>query len=258
MTTSHPFSNAVKVRIPLVTLIDEELVSAVADAGFAHAAATQIQAFVGSDNEDWHAFAASWNDLGEDRYMADGGRYRRRRHSCLCLAEGELTLLPPRPHYQSRDHNILNGGIERWFEPVSQQVLDGLVFHRLIALAAAIFPLRESSHLIEVHQFRIEARTDRPGLPTPEGMHRDGVDFVLVMLVARENVREGVTQLLVDDFAGTSFILSDPMEAVFLDDRRCEHEVTPIVALDPSMAAHRDVLVVTFAAHYNCTPKSAL
>ncbi len=29
---------------------------------------------------DWQAFAASWDDLGRDTYMADGGRYRKRRH----------------------------------------------------------------------------------------------------------------------------------------------------------------------------------
>ena len=48
---------------------------------------------------------------------------------------------------------------------------------------------------IEVHQFRIEARPGEPGQPTPEGMHRDGVDFVLVLLVRRQNVRSGVTSI---------------------------------------------------------------
>lgn len=231
------------------SLVDARLASAVVGAGFVHVPAPRVQALAGIDDEDWRVFAASWNDLGEDRYMADGGRYRRRRHSCLCLTEDDLTLLAPRPHYQSRDHNILNGGIERWFEPVAPPVLHSPLFKSLIALAAALFPLGAKSHLIEVHQFRIEARVDLPGLPTPEGMHRDGVDFVLVMLVSRENVREGVTQLEIDGTVRTSFTLSDPMEAVLLDDHRIKHEVTPIVAFDPSEAAHRDVLVVTFVAH---------
>ncbi len=228
--------------------IDDRLRSAIVGSGFAHAGAAQVKFLADIDEEDWRAFAASWNDLGEDRYMADGGRYRRRRHACLRLTEGEFTPLPPQPHYQSRDHNILNGGIERWFKPVSQQVLRGSVLQCLIALAVANFPLEEGSRFIEVHQFRIEARTDTPGLPTPEGMHRDGVDFVMVILVTRENVREGVTQLVVDGVAGPAFTLSDPMEAVFLDDRRALHGVTPIIACDPGKTAHRDVLVVTFAS----------
>ena len=32
---------------------------------------------------DWDGFAASWDDLGVDAYMADGGRYRRRRRAAI-------------------------------------------------------------------------------------------------------------------------------------------------------------------------------
>ena len=34
---------------------------------------------------DWDAFAHSWNALELDRYMADGGRYRRRRHATFSV-----------------------------------------------------------------------------------------------------------------------------------------------------------------------------
>ncbi|MDR3415037.1 MAG: 2OG-Fe dioxygenase family protein, partial [Nevskia sp.] len=67
---------------------------------------------------DWETFAASWNDLGLDTYMADGGRYRKRRHAVFLVGEGGAERQPAQPHYQSRDYNTLNGGIERWFEPV--------------------------------------------------------------------------------------------------------------------------------------------
>ena len=53
---------------------------------------------------------------------------------------------------------------------------------------------------VEVHQFRIEARRGEAGQPTPEGMHRDGVDYVLVLLVNRRNIASGVTS--VHDLAG--------------------------------------------------------
>ena len=64
---------------------------------------------------DWPAFAASWNDLGPDTYMADGGRYRKRRHAVFAVSAGGIVRQPAQPHYQSRDYNTLNGGIERWF-----------------------------------------------------------------------------------------------------------------------------------------------
>ena len=43
---------------------------------------------------------------------------------------------------------------------------------------------------IECHQFRIEARQDAAGQPTPEGVHRDGVDCVLVLMVSSREHRE--------------------------------------------------------------------
>lgn len=67
---------------------------------------------------DWDRFAASWNDLGVDRYMADASRYRRRRFATFALSGGEVAGKRHQPHYQSRDYNPLNGGIARWFDPI--------------------------------------------------------------------------------------------------------------------------------------------
>src|SRR5947208_1808966 len=71
---------------------------------------------------DWQGFARSWDDLGVDAYMADGGRYRRRRFACFRANPEGISRKPHQPHYQSRDYNPLNGGIERWFEPVADWV----------------------------------------------------------------------------------------------------------------------------------------
>ena len=100
---------------------------------------------------------------------------------------------------------------------------------------------------LEMHQFRIEARPGEAGQPTPEGAHRDGVDWVLVMLVARENIAAGVTNIF--DPHGESlgaFTLTRPMDAVFIDDARVFHGVTAVEPADPTRPAHRDVLVATF------------
>jgi hypothetical protein len=100
---------------------------------------------------------------------------------------------------------------------------------------------------VEAHQFRIEARSGMAGHPTPEGVHRDGVDFVLVLLVSRENISSGTTTVcdLKRQPLG-SFTLTEPFDAALVDDNRVAHGVSPVVPLDPSQPAHRDVLVVTF------------
>src|SRR3989337_324967 len=117
--------------------------------------------------------------------------------------------------------------------------------HRLFGgLAAAV-----ARWHVEVHQFRIEAQPGGQGFPTPEGVHRDGVDFVLVLLVTRRNIASGTTTVhAVDGRQLGSFTLTDPLDAALLDDTRVAHGVTPVTPIDQSVPAYRDVLVVTFRA----------
>jgi hypothetical protein len=202
---------------------------------------------------DWQRFADSWNDLRVDTYMADGGRYRRRRHAVYLTAEtGAIERAPHQPHYQALDYNPLNGGIARWFEPIAPDVADGPTMRMILAFCRSLFDSVASATCAwraEVHQFRIEARAGEEGRPTPEGLHRDGVDYVLVLLVHRQNIASGTTTIhgRHGEQLG-DFTLTEPFDAALLDDGRVRHGVTPVRALDPAAPAHRDVLVVTFVS----------
>jgi hypothetical protein len=206
-------------------------------------------------DEGLAAFAPWWNDLPLDTHMADGGRYRRRRYAVLTSegpaqqADEQLSIAPPSPHYQSLEHNKLNGGVARWFAPIEPEALEGACFRAISAFGLRMFRslVPSGPAHVEAHQFRIEAHPDHAGRPTPEGRHRDGVDFVLVMLVRRENIVRGTTQIHdVETGSDESFTLATPGDLVVLDDRRVLHGVTPIVPLDPTKPAFRDVLVVTY------------
>jgi hypothetical protein len=202
---------------------------------------------------DWPAFAASWNELGDDSYLAARGRQRRRRHAVFAAdAGGAIRREPHQPHYQSLAYNPLQGDIERWFEPVMPAIADGASLRRILAFCrdgfGALAP-HVRSWRIEVHQFRIEARAGEAGEPTPEGVHRDGVDYVLVLLVDRENIERGTTTIHAPDGRELGqFTLAHAFDAALVDDRRVFHGVTPVVPKDPGQPAHRDVLVVTFRA----------
>jgi hypothetical protein len=221
--------------------------------GFAVLGGAVMRAYLGESWVDWDAFAASWDDLPEDIHMADGGRYRRRRFAVFNVSGNSIVRDSHQPHYQSRIYNRLNGGVERWFEPVMDTIANHPITHAIIARLALLFEAIiapenvPTDWHVEMHQFRIEARSDLPALPTPEGIHRDGVNGAFVMLVSRRNVSSGVTQIF--NPKGRSlgaFILADPGDSVFLDDSRVFHGVTPIVPVDPARHAYRDVLVVTF------------
>ncbi|EPR09728.1 hypothetical protein M527_06255 [Sphingobium indicum IP26] len=229
-------------------LTNNSLRQELVDDGYARLPGSGLFDLLAIRSADWAALARSWDDLGPDLYMADGGRYRRRRHATFACDQDGFTRMPHQPHFQSRDYNPLNGDVQRWFDPIEQSTVDNAAMQSILAFCARSFPLSGRQH-VELHQFRIEARSGERGRPTPEGMHRDGVDWVFVMLVERRNVREGVTRI------GTpqgrelgEFTLARPGDAVLIDDHRIMHGVTEIHAVDPARPAWRDALVVTFAA----------
>jgi hypothetical protein len=219
--------------------------------GYTFAKAPQMRGLLEQNGPlaDWQALAESWNDLGSDTYMADGGRYRKRRHGVFRVSTVGIVRQPAQPHYQSRDYNTLNGGIERWFEPVTETVGSGASMTAILNFCRDLFNRLAPAPAwhVEIHQFRIEARQGEAGRPTPEGMHRDGVDYVLVLLISRRNIASGMTT--VHDLDGKAlghFTLTDPLDSALVDDARVMHGVTPVEPVDPAAPAFRDVLVVTF------------
>lgn len=202
--------------------------------------------------ESWVRFAASWDNLPADTFMADGGSYRQRRYAAFEASRSGIVRLPHRPHFQERAHNALNGGIARWFAPMEPAVADCTPFRHILQVMADRVATHEArppaAWLVEAHQFRIVAQAGQPGLPTPEGMHRDGRDWVLICLIGSGNIGGGET--LVRDGADRIVLrhrLMQPGEGLLLDDRRVRHETSSIEALVPDAPAWRDTLVLTFA-----------
>jgi hypothetical protein len=236
-----------------VNLDIDALCERISAAGFCFLPSTATTTLLNIPLTDWDSFAASWDDMPLDIYMADGGRYRRRRYATLSVAPfaHQAKLEAQQPHYQSLDYNTLNGGIARHFAPIAEAIVRGSTMSSLLALCGKTFGQLSPGRAwhVEVHQFRIEANATASGQPTPEGVHRDGVDYVMVMMVKRHNIREGTTTIHGADLKPlASFTLTDPMDMTMVDDHRCLHGVTPVVPLDASQPAWRDVLVVTFRA----------
>lgn len=190
--------------------------------------------------------ADTWNQLPRDAYLRDGGRYRFRRHSCFIYQAGAPLLVPHRAHWQPTEYNALHGGMERWFEPINPDVSSAPVWSRLLGGLAELFSRARPAARwhIEAHQFRIDTAAGI-GRPTPEGAHRDGVDYVAVILVNRLNVRGGETRVFeAEGTSGVRFTMTEPWTALLLDDAKVIHETTPIQS--DGAGGVRDTLVLTF------------
>jgi hypothetical protein len=196
-------------------------------------------------------FFASWDRLETDAFMRDGGRYRRRRIANFSAEPGVPGHVrgEHRPHFQAVVHNTLNGGVDRWFAAMEDEVAASPPMLALLELGRGV---AEALHgpqpwFVEAHQFRIEAAAGVPGFPTPEGVHHDGVDCVLITMIARTNLDGGET--VIEDDGGrrlAQFVLSDPLDTAMLDDPRVMHGVTPVAPADAALPSCRDVLVLTW------------
>ena len=195
------------------------------------------------------ALRSEWNALPPDAYLRDGGRYRRRRHASFIVEAERVTPVPHRAHWQPLEYNALHGGLERWFEPMLPAVTEQPVWAQLLRAMSGVCSALKGVQpwYVEAHQFRIDT-TDGIGRPTPEGAHRDGVDFVAVLLVERSGIKGGETRVFeADGPVGQRFTMTEAWTTLLLDDARVVHESTPIQPDPPSaLAGHRDTLVLTF------------
>lgn len=218
---------------------------------------TELQLPMPRWRQGWQPLTDAWNRLPPDAHLRDGGHYRRRRHSCFVqeLPSGTLTPTPHRAHWQPTDYNALHGGFERWFDPIEPGVVAAPAWTELLVSLGQLFAQVKAvpRWFIEAHQFRIDT-TGGVGRPTPEGAHRDGVDFVVVLLVARQGVKGGETRVFdAHGPHGMRFLMEQPLTALLMDDERVIHETTPILPADgPDAGApvqgFRDTLVLTYRA----------
>ena len=237
-----------KHLIPPLTPATEVLPS-LRNAGFAILSGEDVAHIAKVPLVDLEALNQFWEDLPRDPYLKDGGRYRFRRHASYQVKGNSVVLAPHRAHWQSVDYNALHGGIERWFEPAQEQLVHNPAWQSLLLGMAQLLNGLKSVNTwsIEAHQFRIDT-ADGIGRPTPEGAHRDGVDFVAVFLLNRVDIKGGETRIFeANGSAGLRFTLMQPWSLLLMNDERMIHESTPIQPIGPY--GFRDTLVLTFRSN---------
>lgn len=218
--------------------------------GFAVLQPVDFADWAGVSLNDLHAMDGDWQGLPPDAFLKDGGRYRRRRHSCFVAEDKALQQVPHRAHWQPVEYNALHGGMQRMFAPMLAATTQSAAWRKVLGALAQLSdlvfcpPAQHARWFVEAHQFRIDT-ADGIGRPTPEGAHRDGVDLVVVILVGRNGIKGGETRVF--EAAGPSgqrFTLTEPWSVMLLDDARMIHETTPIQPVEPGGV--RDTLVLTY------------
>ena len=227
----------------------KELAAGLRADGYVVASAETVAELAHVTVADLQSLSQYWEDLPRDPYLKDGGRYRSRRHASYEIKKETLDLVPHRAHWQSLNYNALHGGIERWFEPIQKPLLSNPAWQSLLLglgqLLSGLKPV--NTWFVEAHQFRIDT-TDGIGRPTPEGAHRDGVDFVAVFLLDRVGIKGGETRIFdAKGSAGLRFTLTQAWSVLLMNDERMIHESTPIQPVGEY--GYRDTLVLTYRSN---------
>ena len=188
-------------------------------------------------------FEPFFADLPLDPYIQGG--FRRRRFSRFLWLPEHLTRLEHKYFEQTSAINKLAGGIKRDFPELADGLFALPEFQRLVSRFVEFSKIEPETTEIGVHQIRIIATAGEVGEPAPEGIHKDGFDFVGIFCISRQNLLGAETHLHEDPAQSPIFAKElQPGEFVLVNDRRLYHFTSGIRPAG-SGDGMRDVFVMT-------------
>ena len=187
-------------------------------------------------------FKQFFDDMPIDPYVK--GKYRSRRLSRFVVNGNELVKLPHGYLFQNKTYNPIAGDIRREFAELDDRLIALDNFKQLIFAffdSCKIHPEAE----IGIHQIRTSCSPHNFGNPAPEGIHRDGTDFIGIFSVDRTNIVGGETQLYLAKKEKPVFNkILHPGELLLVNDHEFFHFTTPIKPESEGVGT-RDVFVLT-------------
>lgn len=235
-----------------ITSIAATIAPRVSREGFAFLSGNYLRSFLSPVGFD--ELAAAWDNLGPDEYLPAGATYRKRRYGRLlaepCTNGGyNLSTMQLAAFQQPVDLMPLYGGRPRTFEPIDENTLASPLLLTLVNLDLAVITSSECSQngfIVGLHMIRIVVRPGSSQLPAPEGRHADGHCYVAMHLMSKNGCEGGESRLFLpgapEPILETT--LTESFDTLIIDDRRVEHAVTAVRALE--CEGTRDMLLVDF------------
>lgn len=200
----------------------------------------------------WKDFTGSWERLVNDNYMKEGDTYRQRRFCKFIVDPSTMTFeeLDDFVFHQTHAINSYAGGRRREFAPVEPRIRQNSILRQIIETCLRAILCSGAGQTktwkVYVHQFRIHCSSSLTGQPTPEGMHRDGHDFISMHLMNRVGVQGGISTLSDDEGRILKTVtLRDRMDGFVVNDRALRHAVSQITPA-AAEAGYRDMLVIDY------------
>lgn len=202
--------------------------------------------------QEWGKF---FLNCPKDPYVPEGFRYKS--ISWHCGLDENFKCLPHAPLLQEKKYNPVHGDISRDYSAIENELHQRADFYQLLHKFSTVCQLK-NNEVILVQLQRIDCHSDQQGLTALEGFHRDGIDWLGIFVVSRNNiigaktqVKDESNQLIFDEIIpeGNLLILRDP---------EVLHYSTPIIPDINANYGSRDVVLITACSKNLMGPKPAL
>lgn len=192
-----------------------------------------------------------WDELPLDMYLSDNGKYRRRRFAELMYdhATRSLSNTGNARFYQPAEYNGVNTGVRTYtgikHAFLGHQAVQAILLHFANKFCDA---LKVGRLEMSLHQVRVTGNDDVAGQPTPEGIHKDGVDYSCQILFRRDNVAGGESLIFDNDRQlQLGVTVMEPLEFYSFRDTEIYHAVSPVRPASAGKPAVRDILGIDFS-----------
>lgn len=227
----------------------------------------------GATEEHLRDYPNHWDHLGDDEVY---GFRKTTQTRVLYDEEKRVQRLQRAPFRIPNGENEVLKDQERNFPEAGPDFVNSTVTRAIWRMMRQILKAsgqKGVAYICGFHQFRIIKKAKVAGSacpegaqedsPTPEGVHQDGAEFVLIVFIGSNNLapRSGESRLY--DLRQPSGVLTRelsrraqketrllehcmtmPFDAIILDDRNVKHDNKPILPVDDSQDCYRDVLVM--------------
>jgi hypothetical protein len=215
----------------------------------------------------WFRLRDSYVELPADPHDQSGTRYRR--YGKFHRLPGSEDFRPYRPidgmtaYLQDGNLNPDHDGNVRWFASLTEAQAGNPFLSALIKFDICQLPILEgwSQVVIQagVHPIRILARPGRPGMSSPDQLHRDGERFTFIHLVELADVEGGLSTVATNDrvleidrlpelvaMANLEIRLINPLDTLIVSDALVWHHVGAITVKPGYREGWRSVLLIDF------------
>jgi hypothetical protein len=183
-----------------------------------------------------------------DGYVSDGTRCK---DIWRCeMSRGRVVSTPLAPLFYAEHAEAYGQISSRTYAEIP--VAETAHLSDLVKIFARTLRIAEKREFL-IQRQRVIIRDDGLAPTVREGVHRDGVEWLAMLCVARTNIRGGISRVY--DRAGNSGVgglvfagTLEPGDMLFLDDTRLLHDATPIRRVDPGLAGSRDMILITYPA----------